>query len=166
MPVSDFSDGIDIRNVTVRISESLEIDGSGLILYGSLNLGKVVCIYECGADSILRKCMCEKIVASTVNGLLCNYMSAVCCKSLYGIADGCCTGCYRKCCASAFKSRKSLLQNVLCGICKSAIDIARISKTESVCCVLTVSENIRCCLVNRNCLASVAGSGCSCPTCN
>ena len=57
MLVGDLSDGIDIRNIAVRIAKSLKVDGSCVVLDGSLNRCKVMSIYKSCVDAILWKCV-------------------------------------------------------------------------------------------------------------
>ena len=51
---------------------------------------------------------------------------------------------------AAFKSGNTLFQNILCGICKSAVDVARVSKTKTGCRVGGILEHIGSGLINRN----------------
>ena len=147
----DLCYSVDIRNITVRISEGFKIDGSGILLDRALYLCQIMCIHKCGLDAILGKCVCQKVVASAVNGLLCYDMTAVCGKSLNGIGDGCRTAGQCQSCGTAFQCCQSLLQHILCGVGQSSVDISRIRKTEAVCCMLTVPEHIGGCLINGDC---------------
>ena len=93
-------------------------------------------------DSIRRQCMCKKIVGSTINILCGNDMVSILCKILKGICNRSRTGCYCQCCYTSFKSRNPLLKNILCGICQSSVDIARICQVKSCRRMLTVFEYI------------------------
>ena len=121
MLVSKFCDLLDIRDITVRITECLEVDSPCVLLDGALDLVKVMSVYECCLDAVLGKCVGKKIVASAVDCLLCDDVSAVSCESLDRISDCCCTGCYCKSCCTSLECCNSLLEYALCAVCDSSV---------------------------------------------
>ena len=99
--MSDFCNGVDIRDVTVGIAESLQINGSGVLPDRRFHFLQIMSIYETGLDSVLGKCVSEQVKAASVNGLLRYNMAAICSKCLDCIGDGCRSGCQCQGCASA-----------------------------------------------------------------
>ena len=55
------SDRIDIRDITVRIAQSLKIDGSCILFESALYFGEIRGIDECRLDSILGECVAKKV---------------------------------------------------------------------------------------------------------
>ena len=52
---------------------------------------------------------------------------------------------------TTFQGCDSLLENILCRVGKSSINISGIAKSETVSCMLRVMKYIGRCLINRNC---------------
>ena len=77
-------------------------------------------------------------------------MAAVCRERLNGVGDCRCAGGEGQRGRAAFKRRDALFQHVLRGIRQPAVDVAGVRETEAVGGVLTVAENIRRGLINRN----------------
>ena len=148
--VCDGGNSVDIRDITVRVSECLEVDSACVFLDGTLYFCEVMCVYECGFNSVLGQRVCEKVEGTAVDRLLCYDVAAVSCESLDRISDGCCAGCYCECCGTAFQSCYSFLENALCGVRKSSVNVTAGSQVKSCFCVLTVMEDIRCCLIDRH----------------
>ena len=150
MPVGDFRDGVDVRNITVGIAQGLQIDRPGIILNGRLNLLQIMRIHECRGDAVLGKRVGKQVKTAAVDCLLGDNMAAVRRKCLDRIGDGRRARSHCQGCASALQGSKSLFQNILGGICQPSINITGISQTESVCSMLTVVEHIGSCLINRH----------------
>ena len=53
MLMRNLCDCINVRNVTVRIAQRLQIDRTGIFLNGSLYLCQIMCIYESGCHTIM-----------------------------------------------------------------------------------------------------------------
>ena len=151
MLVCNFSNRIDIRDITVRITKSFKIDGSCVILNCIFYFFQVMCIYKCSCDSVMCQCVFKKVEASTVDCLLRYDMSAICCKCFDGICNCSCSGCCCKSCHTTFKCCDSLFKYVLCRVCQTSVNVTCICKSESCCCMCRVLKYIRCCLVNRYC---------------
>ena len=124
----DLGDSIYIRDVAVGVSECLYVYRSRIIFYRTFDLGKVVCVHKSCPYAVKRKCMCQKIIRSAVNGLLRHDMSAACCKRLYRISNRCGSGCKCQSCASSFKCRYPVFKNSLGGVGESSVDVSRISQ--------------------------------------
>ena len=67
-----------------------------------------------------------------------------------GICHRRCPGCQCQSGHAAFQRCDSLLQNPLCRVGQTAVNVAGILQAEAVCCVLAVMEYIGCGLVDRN----------------
>ena len=55
--VCNLGDSVNVRNVTVRVAQCLQIDGSGVFLNSSLNFLQVMCIDKGCLDALLGKCV-------------------------------------------------------------------------------------------------------------
>lgn len=135
MFVSNFCNCIDIRDITVRVTKSFQIDCSCIFLDSIFYFFQVMCIYECSCDSVMCECMLQKVEASTVDCLLCYDMTTVCCKCFDRISNRCCSGCCCKCCNSAFKCCDSLFKYILCRVSQTSVNVTCVCKSESCCCV-------------------------------
>ena len=78
---------VDIRNIAVRVAESLEVDRLCVRSDRAFDFGEIMRIYKCRADSELCECVGKEIVGSAVDGFLRNDVIAVLGKRLYGIGD-------------------------------------------------------------------------------
>ena len=137
MFVRNFCNFLDIDQIGVRVSKSLNKNCFCVFLDCSFKRAFYFRIYKCCSYAIgLWKGMCQKIVCSTVDGLGSYNVFPCFCKGLECIIDSCCTGSNCKCRNSAFKSSDSLLENVLCGVGKSSVNISCIAKTKTICCML------------------------------
>ena len=147
--MGNLRDRIDIRNITVRVPQSFQEDCSRIIPDGSLQLFQIVSIHKSCSDAVLGQSMGKQIVTAAINGLLCNDMPAVCCKSLNRIRDRSCAGSHCQSSTSALEGRNPLLQHFLRGVGQTTVNISGICKTEPVCRMLTVPKYIGSCLINR-----------------
>ena len=151
MLVCDCRDRIDIRNITVRIAQRLQINSLRVILDCAFQFFQIVCIYKGCCNAVSRKGMCQQVVAAAVDCLLCNNVLTCSGKCLDRIIDSCGSGCKCQCCHAAFQRRNSLLQYILCGVGQTSVNISCICQTESCCRMCGVLKYIRSCLVNRYC---------------
>ena len=142
MLVSYLCNGVDVRDVAVGVSESLKINGSRILFDGILYFPEVMSVHEGGPDAVLRKSMCQKIVASAVNGLLGYDVAAVGGKRLYHVSDGGCPGRQGEGSRAALKGGQALLQHILGGVGQSTVNISCICQTETVGSMLTVMKNV------------------------
>ena len=150
----NFCKCFDIDNIRVRISEGLDVDGFCVLLNGCADLIQIEYINKCGADSVLRKCVCQQVVGTAVD-VLCRYDVVALLRQVDdGVVDGCCSGSYCKCRNAALQCCHSLLENVLGRVSQTTVDVSCILESESCCCVIGVIEYERRCLINRHCSCS------------
>ena len=80
MSVCNLSACLNVNNVRVRISKSLDVKCFGVVLDCILYLFKIEDINKCCCDSVCRKCMLQKVCCSTVDILCCYDMISILCK--------------------------------------------------------------------------------------
>ena len=137
MFVRNFCNFFNINQVGVRVSKGFNKDCFCVFLNCRFEGAFYIRVYKCCGDTAgLRKSMCQKVVCSAVDGLGSYNVLTCFCKCLECIIDSCCTGSNCKRCNSAFKSSNSLLENILCRVGKSSINISGIAKSETVSCML------------------------------
>lgn len=81
---------------------------------------------ESRTDPIMRQSVFQQIITASVNCLLRYDMSAVLCQRLYRICDRRRTGSQRQSRRTTFQRRDSPFQDILCRICQTTVDVARI----------------------------------------
>ena len=133
---------IDVRDVAVRIAQSLDVDGAGVVLNRGLHLGEVMDVYEARGDAEVGQRMGQQVVAAAVDRLLGDKVTAVLTQRLKGVGDrrrtrsDCQTG------HAALQRRDALLKHVLGGVGQAAVDVACVGQAEARRRVLTVAEHI------------------------
>ena len=70
MLVSDGCDGINIRNITVGVAQSLEVDSLGVGLDSVLDLFQIVSVHKGGGNAELGQGVLQQVVAAAVDSLL------------------------------------------------------------------------------------------------
>ena len=70
--VGDGGNGLDVRNVAVRVAQRLKIDGARVRLDGRLDRCGIVRVHERRRDAVLRQRVCQQVIAAAVDGLLCH----------------------------------------------------------------------------------------------
>lgn len=159
MLVSDGCDGINIRNITVGVAQSLEVDSLGVGLDRVLDLFQIVSVHEGGGDAELGQSMLQQVVAAAVDGLLSHDVVAGLSQCLDGVGDGSCTGSSSQRSHAAFQSGNALLEHILGGVGQTAIDVAGVGQTKAVSGVLAVAEDIGSGLVDRHSTGIGSGIG-------
>ena len=149
--VSDLCNLFNVDKVRVRVAESFDVKCLCVVLNCLFKVIFIIGINECCCDAIFGKCVCEEVVSTAVDSVCCYDVVACLSKVLNGVCNCCCAGSNCESCNAAFKSSYSLLEDILSWVCKSAVDVACVTKTESVGSVFGVMENVRRCEVNRNC---------------
>ena len=86
--------------------------------------------------------MLEKVKASAVDRLGGNDVLSRLCERLNRVCDSRRARRYRKSRRTALESRDPFLKYTLSGVGESAVDVARVAETETVCGVPAVMENI------------------------
>ena len=142
VPVSDLGERLDVNNIRVRIAESLDVERLCILVDGVLKRAFLVGIDKGRADTVVSQRMRKQVVGAAVNRLRGDNVIARVSESLNRIRDSRRARGYGKSRAAALKSRDPLLKNGLGGVCKSAVDIARVSESEAISGVLTVVEHI------------------------
>ena len=142
MAMSNGRDGVDIRNIRIRIAQRLDVDGLGIILNRRFHFSFVVNINEGGADAVERQCVCQQVGGTAVDGLLSDNVLTGGCQGLDRIGDGCRAGGQSQTAHTAFQGRDAVFEDALCGVGQTAGDIAGIRQTETIGSMLRVSENI------------------------
>ncbi len=140
--VSDFGESVDIGYIAVGIAEGLDVDRLGVRLYRRGDLLQIVNVNEGRVDAVERQCMRQQVSRAAVDGFLSYDMLAFGCESLDRISYRSCAGSESKTRYAALQSRDPFLKNALCGISESAVDVARVRESETVCGVLGVMEYI------------------------
>ena len=147
---------VDIRNIAVRVAESLEVDRLGVRSDRAFDFSEIMCIYECRADSELRECVGKEIVGSAVDGFLRNDVIAVLGKRLYGIGDRSRARCNSERRNTALKRRDALLKDILSRVSEASVDIACVREIEASLGMSRIVEDVGSCRVDRNC-AGIGG---------
>ena len=147
----DLSNLVDIDQVGVRISQNFDEDRFSVRLNSLFEAAFFIRINECRCDAVIRKCMLQQIVCSTVDRLGCYDVISCVSQVLQRVGNSCGTRCHSQSCNTAFQSCQSLFENVLCGVCQSAVDVTCVCQSESCCRMIGIAEHVRCCLIDRNC---------------
>ena len=94
--------------------------------------------------------MLKKIIRAAVDSVRSYNVVAGDRKRADGVINGRSARCRGKCGNAALKSSYSLFKYVLSGVCKSAVNIAGVLKSETSLGLVGIFKNIRCCLIYRN----------------
>ena len=149
--VSDLCEGLDVGYVGVRVAQGLNVQRLGVLVDSRLEGAFNIRIYEFCGYAVQRKGVFQQVVGSAVDGV-CSYdVLALLCKSLNGVGDSGSAGSGSQCSYAALESCDALLEYVLGGVGESAVDVARVSKSETCGCVSGVLENVGSCCVYRHC---------------
>ena len=141
--MSKGSQSVYIRDITVGISEGFNINGSCILPDCRLYFCKIMDIYKGCSNSEVRKRMGKQVIASTINGFLCDKMASVLPQSLKSIGNCRCAGSKGKGSYTAFQSRDPLFQNILRRICQTSVNISCIGKTKPRRRMSRIFKNIR-----------------------
>ena len=90
--VRNLCDSLDIRNIGIRVAESLDVNRLSIVLDSAFQFFQIVCINEGGLNAELRQSMCQQVVAAAVDGLLCYDVVAGLSKCLNGVGNRCGAG--------------------------------------------------------------------------
>lgn len=149
--VCNLCESLNINKVSIWIAECFNVESLCILFNSFFKSTLFIRINKCCCNAVSRKCVFEKVICAAVD-CLCSYDVIACfSKSLNCICDCSCTRSYCKSGCTTLKSCNSLLKNIFCRVCKSAVDVACIFKCKTICGVLAVVEYIRSSCVNRNC---------------
>ena len=133
--VGKLCQSVDIWNVAVGISEGFDVDGSGIVPNCRLHLREVVNVHKAGCNAEIGEGVSQQIIAATVDGLLCNDVTAVLTKGLQRVGDGGSTGCQSQ-------SSDTLFQNILSRVGQSTVNVSSIREAKAGGCVFAVVEHV------------------------
>ena len=140
--VGDGGNGLDVRDVAVRVAQRLEIDGARVRLDGRLDRCGVVRVHERRRDAVLRQRVRQQVIGAAVDRLLRDNVVALPRKRLNGIGDGRCAGGSGQSGHAALKGCHALLEHVLRGVRQAAVDVARVRQAEAGRSLCAVTEYI------------------------
>ena len=149
--VGDFSDGIDIRNVGMRVAESFDKDELRVFLDSGFNSLQVMGIYEGRFDTEVAERVLQQVESTTVNSALDNHVVSAAGEGGNGVRNGCGTRSDSESGNATFEGGDTFFENTLSGVVDTAINVTTGLQGKTVCSVLRVVENVRGGLVNRNC---------------
>ena len=148
--MGDVRDGVDVRDVAVGIAQGLQIDGLGVVLDGSLQLGQVVGIHEGGPDAVLGQSVGQQVVAAAIDGLLRHNMIPRLGQCLDSIGDCRRAGGGGQRRHAALQGGKPLLQHILGGVGEPPVNVPGVRQPEPGGGVGGIAEHIGGCLINRH----------------
>ena len=120
----ELCDGVDVRNVTVRVAERFQIHCLGVRTDGSLDFFQNMCIDEGRFNAEGFERVGQQVIGPAVYGLLANDVVALLRECLDGIGDRCRAGSNRQCSHAALECRDPLFEDALRAVGQSAVDIA------------------------------------------
>ena len=88
--MSDFCKLVNIRNITVWITQGFNIYRLCVRLDRCFYLFNVMDVNKGCFDSVKRQCVRKQICRAAIDGFLCDNMLSALCKSLNGVGDRCC----------------------------------------------------------------------------
>ena len=151
-----FSNGINVNDVAIRISQRFNEYCLGILLNRFLEIVQIARVHKSSGNPVDRQCVGQQIIRSTVDGLSCHDMVACTGDILKGISDGCRTRGYGQSGNTAFQSRHTFLEHILGGIRQPPVNIPRVLQAKAGCRMGRITKYIRSCLIDRY------GAGISC----
>ena len=150
MLVSDLYPLVEVKDLTVRVTEGLGIEGLRVRLDGCLYLLVVVRIYERGRYAVVGKGMGEVVVGSTVDVLRGNDVVTGMRNGLKCVSNGGCTRCNTEGGDTTLEGGHSLLEDILGRVRQSRIDISCILQCETCSCMVRIVKHECAGLVDRD----------------
>lgn len=149
--VGDFGDGIDIRNVGMRVAECFDKDELRVFLDSGFNSLQVMGIYEGRFDTEVAERVLQQVESTTVNSALDNHVVSAAGKSRDGVSDGCGTGSDGESGNATFEGSDTFFENALGRIGDAAVDVTGVLQGETVSGMLSAMEHVGSGLVDGNC---------------
>ena len=134
--VCNLCNRIQVGHIAVRITECLYIHSLCVRTNGSLKRLKVIHVHNRVADALCGERVCDEVVGTAIEVVGCHDMVAILGNVLQCISDGCCTRCYSKACHTTFEGSHAVFKHALGGVGQTTIDVTRITKSETVGCML------------------------------
>ena len=150
MSVSNVADGIEVRDIDGRISQSFDVYSFGLRSDGCFDFFRLVRIYEMGGDAQLRQGVGEEFISAAIQSGSGNDLISCAGDIEDGVSHSRCAGCHSEACGAAFESSQSLFQYILGRVCEAAVNVACIFQCEAIFSLLRIFEYIRSGLINRH----------------
>lgn len=110
----------------------------------------VVGVDECRVDAVLRQGMLQQVVSTTVDGVCCYHMITSISEVCDSVGHCCCTGSNGEATYSTLEGCDTILEDTLCGVGQTTVDVSGILKVETVGGMLCVMEDVGCRLVDRH----------------
>ena len=152
MLMSNICYGLNINEICVWIADTFNKNQLSIVLNSFLkSLHTLRWLNKSGCNTVIWQGMLEEIVSTAVNSSCSYNMMTLMSQTLNCVRNSCRTWSNRQSSRTALKSSKTLFKNIFSRISQSAIDIACITKSKAVSRMLWIMENIRGCLINRNC---------------
>ena len=139
---------VHIRHGSIRIAESLNDDSlcvGAESLFNSLEIGR---INNGTADALGGKRMLDEVKGAAIEIVGSDDMVTILCHILQGISDSCSTRGYCQTSHATLKGSHTVLENTLCGIGQTTVDVTCIAEAETVSGMLRIMEYVRRCLVD------------------
>ncbi len=124
--VSDIRNGVDIRDVAVRVAEGFQVDGPGVLPDRVFNSFQVVNVNKRSVDSVQRQRVEKQVLRPAVNRLLSDDVLAAFRQRLNGVRNRRCAGRQSQTGNAAFQSRDSIFKNALSGVRQTSVNVAGI----------------------------------------
>ena len=151
MLVGDFGDCLEVRQISVRVAEGLEVDELGVLLDGVLELLRVLGGNEGGGDAVTRQGVAQQVEGSTVDVLGGDDVVTGLGDITHSVFNGSGTGSDGQTSGTTFKGGDAVLEDTLGGVGQTAVDVARVSETEASLGVVEVVEDVAGGGVDRDC---------------
>ena len=154
--VGNRRDGVDIRNVGMRVAERFDEDELRVALDCGFDTLEIVRVDERGLDTEGAERMLQQVESTAINRALGNHVIALASESRDGVGNGSCTRSDSESGDASFEGSDTFFEHTLSGVIDTAINVTASLQNEAVGGVLGIVEHVRGGLVNRNC----AGIGC------
>ena len=155
----DLRELLNVGYVGVRVAEGLNVQRLCVPVDSRLEAALSIGVNELRGDPVQRERVRQQVVSSAVDGVGGYDVLSLLCKSLDGVGDSRRSGSRGESCNAALEGCDTLLENVLCGVSQSAVDVACVSKSETGRRMSGVLENIRGRGVYRYCACVGRGVG-------
>ena len=138
MLVGDFGDCLEVRQISVRVAEGLEVDELGVLLD------------EGGGDAVTRQGVAQQVEGSTVDVLGGDDVVTGLGDITHSVFNGSGTGSDGQTSGTTFKGGDAVLEDTLGGVGQTAVDVARVRQSEAGLGVVEVVEDVGGGLVDRH----------------
>ncbi len=148
--VRDGGDGLEVRQVGVRVAEGLEVDELGVLLDGVLELLRVFGGDEGGVHTVARQGVAQQVEGAAVHVLGCDDVVAGLGDVAHRVFHRGRAGGDGQAGGAAFESGDAVFEHGLGGVGQTAVDVARVGQSEACLGVVEVVEDVAGGLVDRD----------------